>query len=196
MNSFYVTTFRYGIASVDEQHQQLVDIINRLGVALISRNENTEVTDSVYAELSNYALHHFADEEDLMTRVGLDPAHVLPHQLHHQQFVEQLGALWAGRSQLSQPVDALLGFLCSWLTFHILEEDQRMARQIERVRQGMSPAEALACEGVRIDVGSAALLAAMQRLTVCWRSKMRRSRMPTRGWRMPFAHVRANSSNP
>ena len=156
--------FETGIASVDEQHRQLVEIVNRMGTILIDGSATQDSITGVFGELAAYAKQHFADEERLMIEAGLDRHHVAQHQLHHRQFVTQLTDMWKGRTGLSNPTEVLHGFLSSWLTFHILEEDQSMARQLVLVQQGIAADEALHREKQQADNTSAILLAAMHKL--------------------------------
>ncbi|MEI8168227.1 MAG: bacteriohemerythrin [Rhodoferax sp.] len=156
--------FETGIALVDAQHRQLVDIVNRMGTILIDGGAAPEAISGVFVELANYAQRHFADEERLMREAGLAPRHVALHQQHHRQFVAQLTQMWKGRANLSNPAEVLHGFLSSWLTFHILEEDQSMARQMTLVQQGTPAEAALQHEEQEADNTSAILLAAMHQL--------------------------------
>ena len=156
--------FETGLAPVDDQHHRLVEIINRLGAVLIDGSATEASLAATFGELADYAKRHFADEERLMAQAGLDPRHVDVHRQHHRQFVEQLVGLWKGRASLAQPAEVLHGFLSSWLTFHILEEDQAMARQLELVQQGSSPAEAFDSAQLPADTASVVLLGAMHEL--------------------------------
>jgi len=156
--------FETGIAKVDEQHRQLVDIINRVGTTLIDGDATEESVNGVIAELGDYAHYHFAEEERLMAEVGIDRHHAEQHRLHHRQFIEQVGRMWSTRAELEQPAEVLEGFLASWLTFHILEEDQSMARQLALIETGMAADAAWQLEQQPADNSSAVLLAAMHQL--------------------------------
>lgn len=156
--------FETGVASVDDQHRHLVDIINALGEAMIRGGGTEAESADVFKQLAAYAQSHFADEERLMSEVNLSPDHVDTHRLHHRQFTEQVEGIWKNRNSLARPAEVLHAFLSSWLTFHILEEDQAMVRQVLAVRQGMSPDEACRLEQPAPDTGSAVLLAAMSQL--------------------------------
>jgi hemerythrin-like metal-binding protein len=156
--------FETGLASVDEQHRRLVDIVNQMGNCLIDDSATDSSLAAVFDELAAYAQFHFVDEERLMREAGLAQHHIEQHQNHHQQFVEQLTQMWQGRHDIKKPAEVLQGFLSSWLTFHILEEDQSMARQIALVAQGVDAEAALAHEQQQADNTSAILLAAMQQL--------------------------------
>ena len=156
--------FETGIASVDEQHKKLVDIVNQLGDVLIDGAATSELIDSVFQNLAKYAQEHFSDEERLMANARLNKESIHLHVTHHRLFVEQLKGLWRDRSKFANAADVLRGFLSSWLTFHILEEDQSMARQVTLIEKGATPDEAYEREQLPPDGSSAVLLAAMGEL--------------------------------
>lgn len=153
-----------GIEVVDQQHRQLVDIVNRLGGLQIDGHASQAAITGLFDELAGYAQQHFADEEELMAQAGIDARHAKAHQGHHLQFVDLLGQMWRGRAELKNPAEVLHGFLTSWLTFHILEEDRAMARQLASIGEGVAAAEAFQRDAPRLDDGSAVLLAAMSNL--------------------------------
>ena len=156
--------FETGIASVDEQHRRLVEIVNQMGSILVDGSATESSISDIFGALAAYAQYHFADEERLMFEASLDPAHIALHQQHHRQFVEQLTTMWKGRADIENSPAVLQSFLSSWLTFHILEEDQSMARQIALVHQGVAASDALQREEQQADNTSAILLAAMHKL--------------------------------
>jgi hemerythrin-like metal-binding protein len=156
--------FETGIESVDAQHRGLVEVVNRLGAMLIDGSATEAALGATFGELAKYALRHFADEERLMAEAGLDSRHAAAHCQQHQQFVEQLGDLWKGRAGLDKSAEVLHGFLSSWLTFHILEEDHAMARQLAAVKQGVEPALAFDAAKRAVDTASGVLLGAMHEL--------------------------------
>ncbi len=156
--------FVTGIATVDEQHHRLVDIINQLGNTLIIGKPDASATQAVFHELAEYARFHFADEERVMVEAGIDARHLDEHRSHHRGFVEQLVTMWQGRDAMERPAEMLHGFLSAWLSFHILGEDLSMARQVSAIAAGKTPAEALAQEAAPIDSATSALLMAMGNL--------------------------------
>jgi len=156
--------FETGIASVDEQHRRLVEIVNQMGEVLIDGSSTEASINEVFATLAEYAQFHFADEERLMAEASLNQGSADMHQQHHREFVAQLTTMWKGRADLVNPAEVLQGFLASWLAFHILEEDQSMARQLLLIEQGVGADEAFQREEVQADNSSAVLLAAMHKL--------------------------------
>jgi hemerythrin-like metal-binding protein len=142
----------------------LVDIVNRVGDMLLATQTSETELQGVFKELAEYARFHFVEEEKLMASAGLDPHFATQHQQHHAQFVEQLVQMWRSRKTFERPAEMLHGFLTAWLSFHILDEDQSMARQISAVEKGAVAVQAFALEQQKGDNNVATLLGAMHRL--------------------------------
>lgn len=134
--------FDTGIELVDGQHRQLVALINRLGGGMISGDLSADAQEGIFRELADYAQHHFADEERLMCQAAIDPGHIEHHRAQHRDFLAQVTELWQRHLPSGESGEALHSFLTAWLTFHILEEDQTMARQFHRVREPLASAAA------------------------------------------------------
>ena len=157
--------FITGLEHVDEQHQRLVNLINRLGESLIAADSTDDAAlRSVFDELADYARYHFAEEERLQLVSGLPSVYRDRHQLHHAQFIEQLSSMWGSRGTMSNPGEVLHEFLCSWLAFHILGEDREMARQIALINAADSSDQALEVAAKPLDNGTGALLVALRGL--------------------------------
>ncbi len=135
--------FETGLTTVDEQHQKLVILINRLGDSFVAEGTGAaESLQGVFDELARYAREHFGDEEQLMRAEHLAPEYIALHRAVHAEFAIQLSQLWEFQNHTHDPRETLLGFLVAWLSFHILGEDQAMATQIAAIRAGATPAEA------------------------------------------------------
>ncbi len=141
--------FITGIAEVDQQHHSLVDLFNELHAQLF-RGQATDVADleAVFKRLLDYAAHHFAEEEEMMRRAGVDRRHASEHERAHLEFVSQVRSMWRWRQTLRQPGETIMGFLTAWLGLHILGVDRAMARQIRLIEQGRSGAQAFEQEAV------------------------------------------------
>jgi two-component system, NtrC family, sensor kinase len=157
--------FETGFGDVDGQHRKLVDLVNVLAQRAVRGAELSPAELAhVFDGLARYALHHFASEEALMERAGLDPRHLRTHRQLHVDFVTQVEEM-RGTADPARVVPVLYRFVTSWLTFHILDTDQSMARQMRAVAAGSTPAEAFEAEGAhRGDPGNTALIAAVRNL--------------------------------
>lgn len=144
MSSFvWSEQFVTGIPMVDEQHHRLVDLINRYG-KLVTENRLARVDqEEALTALASYADYHFREEDALMADRGLDPRHLESHRREHGAFLRdvELIAARALAGDDAAPVD-LLDFLVHWLAYHILVQDQNMARQGRAIAAGASPTEA------------------------------------------------------
>jgi two-component system, NtrC family, sensor kinase len=156
--------YETGIELVDSQHQQLVAILNRLGEVLMSGRVDAASVDEAFLRLASYVREHFADEERLMSEAGIDPAYVEDHRLQHRQFMAQVAAMWQRRAEEGHSPEALYDFLSAWLTYHILDVDQDMARQIRCVREGGQAVAVAARQDAAATKGNEVLLAAMREL--------------------------------
>ena len=156
--------FITGLESVDDQHQHLVDMVNQVGDLLLAGQADEAHLQPIFHQLADYARFHFADEERLMAEAGMDPRHADAHKQHHVEFLKQVLLMWQNRANVADPVTALHDFLAAWLTVHILGEDQVMGRIIERMRAGLTPAQAYEAEHVGHDNRVSALLDALHSL--------------------------------
>lgn len=135
--------FYTGIAMVDEQHHALVDLFNRLSDSLTEKSGSNEVAIRfAFSQLMDYAQHHFSVEEALMRHKSLDSRHVSLHVRLHDEFAEQVRAMWGARAALANPAEVFLAFLTSWLCLHVLGVDQSLARQIVLIDHGETPEQA------------------------------------------------------
>jgi hemerythrin len=110
-----------GIEAIDDQHKNLVEMVNRMHDAIHERH-GSEAVQGILAELTNYTVVHFSTEEALMQILEY-PAYP-EHAQIHKDLVEQVLYLQekvaSGKTAVSFE---LLHFLKTWLTKHILQED-------------------------------------------------------------------------
>lgn len=158
--------FETGIAKVDQQHRHLVDLVNLAGDILLEGKASEEELQKLFGQLANYAIDHFNEEETLMAKTGVDSRHVDSHKTQHAEFLKQVTTMWNNRGIAENPSAMLHGFLSSWLTVHILGQDQEMARMISRMQAGMAAAEAYEAERKSDDQRISPLLDALHRLYV------------------------------
>jgi hemerythrin-like metal-binding protein len=63
--------FNTGIDTIDEQHHQLVDLINMLACNLEHQSDN-HTMNNIFNELSAYADYHFRTEESIWSQYFMD----------------------------------------------------------------------------------------------------------------------------
>jgi hemerythrin-like metal-binding protein len=118
-------------AGIDQQHQQLVALMNELHAAMTAGKGRT-VLEKILTELVAYTRRHFAYEEEQMERAGY-PSLRQHRELHRALTgqVEQYLRQW-NAGQLTGGVE-LLSFLKDWLIKHILQTDRPLAAHLQRV---------------------------------------------------------------
>ncbi|MCG8642773.1 MAG: bacteriohemerythrin [Desulfobacterales bacterium] len=112
-----------GLSQVDDQHKELVKMINELHRAMKMRLGNRE-TGQILARLADYTVYHFGYEQQLFD------AHAYPdrenHSAVHDRLVEQVLEYKKehdqGKAALSMD---LMHFLTDWLKDHILKTDMQ-----------------------------------------------------------------------
>ena len=78
-----------------------------------------------------------------MSENKLDARHMDRHLEIHRGFLDDVSSIYSGiPSDNPDQAETFLEFLINWLAFHILAQDQDMARQIKAIQSGMSPGEA------------------------------------------------------
>lgn len=115
--------YELGIASIDQQHQKLVRLINTLYQALRA-GEGYGYLSSLLDELSQYTLTHFNYEEKYMTAFNYDLTE--RHVQEHRYLVERVGAfkekLDSGNLMI---VYEMMNFMKEWLDTHIQQTDRQ-----------------------------------------------------------------------
>lgn len=166
-----MTTFEWtqdymtDLPSVDGQHRHLVDLINQLGRSLGDNDVSRADLQSLFAELVSYAQFHFKDEEQLMRETGIDERHIDRHVASHRRFLNDIGTLHSmDDGPAARSGAGILDYLVHWLAYHILGQDQDMARQIEAVRAGTESGEAFERHEHEKDAAVEPLLAALDKL--------------------------------
>lgn len=114
--------YSVGIQEIDEEHKQLVNLINQLNEAIVLGSKPEKV-ESVFSQLIDYTRIHFAVEEALMRIVhykGYD-AHKEIHDDITKQVIAFKEKFYSGRYQTASE---LMNFLINWLFNHINQVDK------------------------------------------------------------------------
>lgn len=116
-------SYKVGIQEVDEQHQELVAMLNALHQAIVEHHAK-EASRKILDQLADYTRTHFLLEESLMRVThypGFD-AHKQQHEELIKQVVDLQHKLDTGGATITFE---LLHFLKVWLAQHINETDKR-----------------------------------------------------------------------
>lgn len=114
------SAYSIGLYDIDNQHQELFDLINRLWASAVRRPDVGEV-ERIIQELERYTIAHFTAEEAFM-RVSGYPE-LPPHKQAHDAFVQRIAQARADLKIGRVPSLELLHYLKDWLINHILVSD-------------------------------------------------------------------------
>ncbi len=117
-----------GIASVDEQHARLFEIIGSAN-EIVKNEFIPDKFDNIMEllqQLQEYTRIHFADEEGYMEKIGYDGLEA--QKRAHAGFIAKLEELeFEGFEEKQQEVLLeLMDFLFHWLVHHILKMDKKI----------------------------------------------------------------------
>ncbi len=113
-----------GIQEIDEQHQKLVDLINRLYAAMIIGEDKVAVANEVLDQLVQYTMIHFAVEESLF-RIFEYPEYEAHCELHEDLRTQVYEINTKVQNGEKTVTPELLFFLRKWITNHIMVEDKK-----------------------------------------------------------------------
>lgn len=124
----FTDQYRTGIALVDEEHKRLFDIIRETDQVIHAEllHDKYDEIMRILAELKDYTVLHFQDEEAYMERIGYEG---LPGQKRaHEAFVEKLTEINLDEVDDNQQeyLEELIAFLLGWLSNHILKADKKI----------------------------------------------------------------------
>ncbi len=118
------------IKTIDDQHRELVNILNRLFVA-VSKREGDKVIAGILDALLTYTQTHFALEERLMKEAGYED--IEAHMAEHRKLIGQLDQLCKKHLVEEKAIYfEMLSFLKTWLKEHIQGVDTKYSSALQQ----------------------------------------------------------------
>jgi hemerythrin-like metal-binding protein len=116
--------FSVGVKALDEQHQQIIGMLNRLVSTPEAEDANSETVSEILTTMTRYSLEHFKTEEGLMKAHGYPDLveHRQEHIAYRRKAIDFSTASSLGVESVPQ---ILVTYLMDWWTHHILEEDMK-----------------------------------------------------------------------
>jgi hemerythrin len=126
----WLPEYSVDIKTIDDQHRELVNILNRLFVA-VSCREGDKVIAGILDALMTYTQTHFELEERLMRQAKYKD--IDPHREEHRKLLDQLDQLCT-RHLLEEKVIyfEMLSFLKKWLKEHIQGVDTKYSAALQQ----------------------------------------------------------------
>lgn len=116
--------FSVGVQEIDEQHQKIVAIINRLYAMFAAKKIEASELEEIFQELTDYADYHFQTEEKHFTEFNYDKAapHIEMHNIYRDK-IEKLKIKFAN-DKSSETFFQITDFLREWWVWHINHTDK------------------------------------------------------------------------
>lgn len=114
--------YSVNVKQIDEQHQKIFDLMNRLKF-LEEKDKNKEEVLTVLKEIEDYSIYHFETEEDYFdkTKYPEKDFHLKQHEAYKQK-IEKMKKQ-AGRNTDKEIIEEMFQFLQNWWINHILKVD-------------------------------------------------------------------------
>ncbi len=115
-----------GIEYIDNQHKELVRIINKLNDAML-QDKGSEEMSGILDDLAEYTKSHFKSEEHLMQKYDYPQTsdHIKEHEKLTKEVKDFAENYRQGKAIITLPV---MNFLKDWLNNHILETDKLLGQ--------------------------------------------------------------------
>ncbi len=122
--------YSVNIKTIDDQHRELVNILNRLFVA-VSKREGDKAIAGILDALMSYTQTHFALEERLMRQARYKD--IAAHMEEHRKLLDQLDGLCKKHLLEEKPIYfEMLSFLKTWLKEHIQGVDTQYSTAFQQ----------------------------------------------------------------
>ena len=119
---------KIGVAEIDSDHEQLIDLGNQLLESNLSRLQKGELLLLISA-FKNLTISHFNREERMMESMNYDGLNI--HKIKHSIIINLIGNL---EDDVCNGVDASLGIasiLADFVFFHLDRDDRALADHIK-----------------------------------------------------------------
>jgi len=116
---------------IDEQHKELIDLVNKLKAASERQDEDPNLVSSALTMLVSYANTHFTTEEEVM-RIYDYPGYE-EHKKVHEKFKEKVTTLVKDYEEGEMMLmNTVLHFLEHWVEHHIKGMDKQFAPHVKK----------------------------------------------------------------
>ena len=119
-----------GIKLIDDQHKELLKIMNKLSTSINENSQKRNVLEIV-EELVDYANYHFTTEEKIFDKLDYEETEI--HKKEHAIFVEKFikiknklsdNELYLKKSAI-EIADDIFKYIINWFLDHISGSDRR-----------------------------------------------------------------------
>jgi len=120
--------YSVGVAAIDHEHKELIDLINRLHDKLAAKDAKSSIEDFL-GDLFKGISAHFALEERFMRDCRYD--RLAEHKRDHEQLLDDIRDIMDGLEDSGETVGAELGArLDAWFLRHFETHDARLHKAL------------------------------------------------------------------
>ncbi|PKP12023.1 MAG: hypothetical protein CVU09_00550 [Bacteroidetes bacterium HGW-Bacteroidetes-4] len=121
----WLADFELGIQEMDEQHKQLIDLVNAMHASLKQGKNKKEVKDNIRSFV-DFASYHFGNEEQYFEQFGFSDTK--DHTQEHKAFVKEILQFQSDYSANKiKFLDDFMQFIKKWLHKHFSVSDKKYA---------------------------------------------------------------------
>lgn len=122
-------TYLVGVYSIDNQHQKLVEIINKIAKSM-KTGDNKESISQLISELTSFIKTHFKFEEEFMARYNYNDYG--NHRYEHEKLNDEIKRFYDDfKNGLPVLNMEIMYFLRNWLMDHILVKDKKLGKFLQ-----------------------------------------------------------------
>lgn len=121
--------FETGIPDVDHEHQELVDIINRLHAHIVGRADRSHIAKFLGEVFAKIAAH-FALEESIMRKHAYDEYEA--HKAEHERLLDEIRDIMDAQQDNPSSAygDSLSSTVRDWFVNHFKSKDARLHKKL------------------------------------------------------------------
>ncbi len=136
--------FKTGYKRIDNQHKELVNIINDLYETGVKGDLNNEEVKKSFNEIIkrtiDYATYHFSYEEKIMNAINysISKDHISKHRAFSLKVVDEVNRYEQGDNLV---IKDFINFLKDWLLNHIVLDDKKFVTELKNTLIKMNEEE-------------------------------------------------------
>lgn len=136
--------YKVGYKKIDDQHLELIEIINDLYNCMNNKNSEDEALKEEFKRALRraveYAAYHFSYEEKIMHAIKYNK--ILEHSSYHREFTQTIyNYVKSYENGSLDAVNNLVQYLKDWLLNHILVTDKTFINEVKKELKKLSQQE-------------------------------------------------------
>ncbi|WP_295160259.1 bacteriohemerythrin [uncultured Brachyspira sp.] len=133
--------YKVGYKKIDDQHLELIEIINDLYDCMDNQNSEDELLKSEFKKALrktvDYVSYHFSYEEKIMQAIEYNK--MSEHSAYHREFAQTIyNYIKSYENGSLDAINNLVQYLKDWFLNHILVTDKKFITEVKEVLQKLS----------------------------------------------------------